>query len=118
MEPSRAAYVGAASAVQPRLSHSAARSRADCRRPATFRAAGPSGRGVMTDLLDEPVTAVRRPATFEELVHATGDRLLRTAMLLTGEREAAEDLVQSAYAQAFARWRLVSRADNPAAYTR
>ena len=72
----------------------------------------------MTDLLDQPVTAVPRPATFEELVHATGDRMLRTAMLLTGERQAAEDLVQSAYTQAFARWRLVSRADNPAAYTR
>ena len=72
----------------------------------------------MTDLVKEPVTAVPRPATFEELVHATGDRMLRTAMLLTGDRQAAEDLVQSAYAQAFARWRLVSRADSPAAYTR
>jgi RNA polymerase sigma-70 factor (sigma-E family) len=72
----------------------------------------------MTDLLDEPVAAVRRPGTFEELVHATGDRMLRTAVLLTGDRQAAEDLVQSAYAQAFARWRLVIRADNPAAYTR
>ena len=72
----------------------------------------------MTDLVKEPVTAVPRPATFEELVHATGDRMLRTAILLTGERQAAEDLVQSAYAQAFVRWRLVSRADNPAAYTR
>ena len=72
----------------------------------------------MTELLDEPETVVRRPATFEELVHATGDRMLRTAMLLTGDRQAAEDLVQSAYAQAFARWRLVRRADHPAAYTR
>jgi len=72
----------------------------------------------MTDLLDEPVTAVRRPESFEEFVVATGDRMLRTAVLLTGNRQLAEDLVQSAYAQAFARWRLVSRADNPAAYTR
>jgi RNA polymerase sigma-70 factor (sigma-E family) len=72
----------------------------------------------MTDLLDEPVTAVRRPESFEEFVVATGDRMLRTAVLLTGDRHAAEDLVQSAYAQAFSRWRLVSRADNPAAYTR
>ncbi|KQW46101.1 hypothetical protein ASC77_19100 [Nocardioides sp. Root1257] len=44
--------------------------------------------------------------------------MLRTAVLLTGDRHAAEDLVQSAYAQAFARWRLVARADNPTAYTR
>jgi len=72
----------------------------------------------MTDLLADPVTPVRRPESFEEFVLATGDRMLRTAVLLTGDRHAAEDLVQGAYAQAFARWRLVSRAENPAAYTR
>src|SRR3954468_3888880 len=72
----------------------------------------------MTDVVDEPVTAGRPPASFEEFVLATGDRMLRTAVLLTGDRHAAEDLVQSAYAQAFARWRLVTRAENPTAYTR
>jgi len=72
----------------------------------------------MKDLLAEPVSAVRRPESFEDFVAATGDRMLRTAVLLVGDRHAAEDLVQSAYAQAFARWRLVSRADSPAAYTR
>ena len=60
-----------------------------------------------TNLLDEPVTSVRRPLSFEEFVLGTGDRMLRTAVLLTGDRNTAEDLVQSAYAQAFARWRLV-----------
>lgn len=55
---------------------------------------------------------------FEEFVVATSTRMLRTAVLLTGDRHAAEDLVQSVYAQAFVRWRLVSRAHNPAAYTR
>jgi len=72
----------------------------------------------MTDLLDGPVTPIRRPETFEEFVFATGDRMFRTAVLLTGDRHAAEDLVQSAYAQAFSRWRLVSRAESPTAYTR
>jgi RNA polymerase sigma-70 factor (sigma-E family) len=72
----------------------------------------------MTDLADQPVTAASRPESFEELVAATGDRMLRTAVLLTGDRHAAEDLVQSTYAQVFARWRLVARAENPAAYTR
>jgi len=72
----------------------------------------------MTDLADDPVTALQPPGTFEEFVLATGDRMLRTAVLLTGDRHAAEDLVQSAYAQAFARWRLVVRAENPTAYTR
>jgi len=59
-----------------------------------------------------------RPESFEELVTATGERMLRTAVLLTGDRHAAEDLVQSTFAQVFARWRLVQRADNPVAYTR
>ena len=72
----------------------------------------------MIDLADQHVSLVRRPESFEELVAATGDRMLRTAVLLTGDRHAAEDLVQSTYAQVFARWRLVSRAENPAAYTR
>ena len=72
----------------------------------------------MTDLADDPVTTPPAFATFDELVLATGDRMLRTAVLLTGDRHAAEDLVQSAYAQAFARRRLVSRAENPVAYTR
>lgn len=56
--------------------------------------------------------------TFEDFVHATGDRMLRTAVLLCGDRHRAEDLVQSAYATAFSRWGLVARADNPTAYTR
>jgi RNA polymerase sigma-70 factor (sigma-E family) len=73
---------------------------------------------VTIDLVeDQPVTRPRTPS-FEEFVLATGDRLLRTAMLLTGDRHAADDLVQSAYATAFAKWRLVSRAENPVAYTR
>ena len=80
--------------------------------------AAPLWKSVKTNLLDEPVTSVRRPVPFEEFVLGTGDRMLRTAVLLTGDRDTAEDLVQSAYAQAFARWRLVARAENPTAYTR
>lgn len=71
-----------------------------------------------TDLADAPVTTAPPPASFEDLVAATADRMLRTAMLLTGDRHAAEDLVQNAYAQAYARWRLVARAENPVAYVR
>jgi RNA polymerase sigma-70 factor (sigma-E family) len=56
--------------------------------------------------------------SFEEFVAATGVRMMRTAVLLCGDRHRAEDLVQSAYATAFARWRLVVRADNPVAYVR
>jgi RNA polymerase sigma-70 factor (sigma-E family) len=56
--------------------------------------------------------------SFEEFVAATGVRMMRTAVLLCGDRHRAEDLVQSAYAAAFARWRLVARADNSVAYVR
>ena len=73
---------------------------------------------MVNDLLDDLVMPAPASTDFEEFVAATSTRMLRTAVLLTGDRHAAEDLVQSAYAQAFVRWRLVSRADHPAAYTR
>lgn len=43
----------------------------------------------------ERVNSLRHPQTFEELVAASGERLLRTAVLLTGDRHHAEDLLQS-----------------------
>lgn len=73
------------------------------------------------DLREERVDAtppLEGHGSFEELVAATADRMTRVAMLLTGDRHAAEDLVQATYAQVFARWRQVRRADHPAAYTR
>lgn len=59
-----------------------------------------------------------RAETFEEFVRATGVRMMRTATLLCGDRDEAEDLLQSTYAQAFSRWQLVSSADHPLAYVR
>lgn len=59
-----------------------------------------------------------RAGSFEEFVHATGVRMMRTAVLLCGDRDRAEDLLQSTYASVFAKWRLVSRAENPVAYAR
>lgn len=56
--------------------------------------------------------------SFEEFVHATADRLLRSAVLLCRDRHRAEDLLQTTYAIVFSRWKLVARADNPHAYTR
>jgi RNA polymerase sigma-70 factor (sigma-E family) len=73
---------------------------------------------VTIEVAEETVVVQHRTDSFEEFVLAAGDRMLRTAMLLTGDRHAADDLVQSAFATAFARWRLVSRAENPVAYTR
>ncbi len=59
-----------------------------------------------------------RTEDFEEFVHATGTRMLRTALLLCGDHQQAEDLTQTTYAKVFARWRVVRRAENPVAYTR
>jgi RNA polymerase sigma-70 factor (sigma-E family) len=55
---------------------------------------------------------------FSAFVHATGTRLYRTALLLTGDHHLAEDLTQTTYAKAFASWRRVTRAENPVGYAR
>ena len=55
---------------------------------------------------------------FEEFAIARTPELLRAAWLLTGERHAAEDLVQDTLARLFVRWARVRRADNPVAYAR
>ncbi len=44
---------------------------------------------------------------FDEFVRGTSTRLLRTAVLLTGDRQAAEDLVQEVYERVYVRWRWV-----------
>ncbi|WP_432574826.1 SigE family RNA polymerase sigma factor [Kineococcus sp. SYSU DK005] len=53
--------------------------------------------------------------SFEEFVTTSGDRLLRTALLLTGERGAAEDLLQDVLERVYVRWRSVQ---DPQAYAR
>ena len=47
-------------------------------------------------------------ADFTAFVTARGHLLLRTAYALTGDRHAAEDLVQAVLAKAFARWRRIA----------
>jgi RNA polymerase sigma-70 factor (sigma-E family) len=53
---------------------------------------------------------------FVELATARSPALFRTALLLTGDWHAAEDLVQETLGRLYARWSRVARADNPAAY--
>jgi RNA polymerase sigma-70 factor (sigma-E family) len=55
---------------------------------------------------------------FEEFVHATADRLHRSALLLCGEHHLAEDLTQMTYAKVYANWGRVSTAESPLAYAR
>jgi RNA polymerase sigma-70 factor (sigma-E family) len=55
---------------------------------------------------------------FDDYVAARGQSLLRFAYVLTGDEHSAEDLVQSALANAYRHWRKVSRAEHPDAYVR
>lgn len=55
--------------------------------------------------------AARDEAGFEEFVAARSGDLLRTAVLLTRDREHAEDLLQIALVRAYRRWRRIGRED-------
>jgi RNA polymerase sigma-70 factor (sigma-E family) len=56
--------------------------------------------------------------TFEQFVVAQGASLLRLAFVLTGDRHLAQDLTQTALADAYRHWRQVAAARNPEAYVR
>jgi RNA polymerase sigma-70 factor (sigma-E family) len=51
-----------------------------------------------------PAAAVDRAPTFENYVNARGSALLKTAWLLTGDHQRAEDLVQTALSKTWPRW--------------
>ena len=55
-------------------------------------------------------------AEFTEFVAARSTQLYRTAYLLAGSPDRAEDLVQTALTKAYAAWWRVRRADDPVAY--
>ncbi|WP_354637124.1 SigE family RNA polymerase sigma factor [Kitasatospora camelliae] len=56
-------------------------------------------------------------AGFEEFVAVCGPRLLRSAWLLTGDRHLAEDLLQTALARCWPKWRRIAD-EHPEAYVR
>lgn len=56
--------------------------------------------------------------TFEEFVADHGQSLLRLAFVLTGDRHLAEDLTQTALADAYRHWRKVAAARSPEFYVR
>jgi RNA polymerase sigma-70 factor (sigma-E family) len=55
---------------------------------------------------------------FDDYVAARGAALLRFAYVLTQDSHAAEDIVQSALAEAFRHWRRISRTEHPDSYVR
>ena len=57
-------------------------------------------------------------AEFEAFVRANAPALLRTAFLLTGTQQGAEELVQDTLARLYPRWARVEAADLPLAYVR
>jgi DNA-directed RNA polymerase specialized sigma24 family protein len=59
----------------------------------------------------------RRYAGFHEFVATRGPALVRTAYLLVGDHQLAEDLVQSALVRVLRHWRRIAR-DSPEAYIR
>ncbi|MCZ9344204.1 SigE family RNA polymerase sigma factor, partial [Streptomyces sp. TRM76130] len=54
---------------------------------------------------------------FEEFVEACGPRLLRVAWLLTTDAHLAEDLLQTALAKVWPKWRRIAD-EHPEAYVR
>ncbi|MGC4937131.1 SigE family RNA polymerase sigma factor [Kribbella sp. DT2] len=54
-----------------------------------------------------------RGTDFDEFVRGSSTRLLRTAVLLTGDRQAAEDLVQEMFERVYVRWRWIRGAPEP-----
>jgi RNA polymerase sigma-70 factor (sigma-E family) len=56
--------------------------------------------------------------TFEQFAMARLPSLLRYAVVLIGDRELAQDVVQEVLARAHVRWRRISETDAPEAYVR
>ena len=55
---------------------------------------------------------------FAQFFASAWPRLLRTTYAVAGDRQRAEDALQTAFAQAYAAWGRVSRAEDPLAYVR
>ncbi|GAA0571388.1 SigE family RNA polymerase sigma factor [Kribbella sandramycini] len=56
--------------------------------------------------------------TYDELVRASEQRLLRLGLMLSGNRHSAEDLVQTVLARAHRRWDKIRGLEHPEAYLR
>ncbi|MEU4692599.1 SigE family RNA polymerase sigma factor [Actinoplanes sp. NPDC023714] len=56
--------------------------------------------------------------TFEQFAVARLPNLLRYAVVLTGDRDLAQDVVQEVLARAQVKWRRISGSDSPDAYVR
>ncbi|HEX2031074.1 MAG TPA: sigma factor, partial [Actinomycetota bacterium] len=71
-----------------------------------------------TSLVAPRVAEMEAGADFGWLFREEYPSIVRTAYLMLGDREAAEDVAQEAFARLFARWGKVSRYDRPGAWVR
>ena len=56
--------------------------------------------------------------TFEQFAATRLTSLLRSAVLLTGDRDLAQDVVQKVLARAHGKWKKISRSESPEVYVR
>ena len=56
--------------------------------------------------------------TFEQFAATRLSSLLKYAVVLTGDRELAQDVVQEVLARAHVKWKRISRSESPEAYVR
>ncbi len=86
--------------------------------------AGAAGRGGEHERIGGRLVRIRRRGgdtrriEFVEFVEQRSTALFRTAYVLTGSQEAAEDLLQEALEKACRHWNRVAVADSPEAYVR
>lgn len=64
------------------------------------------------------VAVAEQVGSFDDFVAARGDALWRSAWLLTGDAQLAEDLVQTALAKSYGRWDRIGDAGGFEAYVR
>ena len=64
------------------------------------------------------VAVAEETTSFDDFVAARGDALWRSAWLLTGDAQLAEDLVQTALAKSYGRWDRIGDAGGFEAYVR
>lgn len=76
--------------------------------------------GARSRLVREPehTQVDRLPETFDAFFARERDAVLGLAFALTGDRPAAEDVVQDAFLEAFRKWDRIARYDQPGAWVR